>query len=267
MNAQPQLVEVISFEINPKLDPEKMYEDFRKTGRLRIRNFLDGRSANEIYQHLTHDVQWRTFLVANENLMGTSPGEPLATRPEDETEILDMAYEGARSNFACVFDADRLYSEDLADAISSEGSPAAGDHMEPASSPILGPFESFLASTRVVEFLRRVSGITAVDGLNVQSHAIRFRRGHFMTFHAGTWSADTTGKRRAAFYLNLTPEWRPEWGGMLEFRTAEADNVEAFMPSFNTLDLFAFPQGHWISPVAPFAGGPVLAITGRVYVP
>jgi Rps23 Pro-64 3,4-dihydroxylase Tpa1-like proline 4-hydroxylase len=92
------------------------------------------------------------------------------------------------------------------------------------------------------------------------------RPGHFITFHDATRSADKEGKRRAAYSYNLTPEWKTEWGGLLEFRGKEGHIVEAFSPCFNCLDLFAFPQGHWMSLVAPFCDGPTYAVTGGLYV-
>lgn len=270
MNAELQTVDPITFELDSKLNPEKLHEEFRKDGRLRIRNFLQAPSANQLYQNLAHDVSWRMFLIANESLMGTPPGEPVGTNVDEEREIFNTAYEGARSGFACAFDADRLFAEDVeAPEVAAEA--AALVPVPPRSdvdlTPTLSSLEAFLESSAVIDLLRRVTGMTGVESLVVRTRAMRLRPGHFATFHAGTWSADRTGKRRAAFYLNLTPEWRPEWGGMLEFRTRDADTVDAYVPSFNTLDLLAFPQGHWISPVAPFAGGPVLMIAGRIYVP
>jgi Rps23 Pro-64 3,4-dihydroxylase Tpa1-like proline 4-hydroxylase len=68
----------------------------------------------------------------------------------------------------------------------------------------------------------------------------------------------------ASFQLNLTPEWRPEWGGLLEFR-GTGHSIEGILPRFNSLDIYTFPQGHWIGAVAPYARGPRLAIAGRLY--
>ena len=62
--------------------------------------------------------------------------------------------------------------------------------------------------------------------------------------------------------LNLTPAWRAEWGGVLEFLDADGHVAEGYVPSFNALNLFAVPQLHHVSHIAPFARGPRLSITG-----
>lgn len=256
MNESPESTSTLSFELNRKLDAGRLHAEFSEMRRLRIRNFLGGTSAVRLYRHLLHEVRWRTFLIANEKLLGTPPGKSLALSPEKEKEILDVAYDGARAGFACVFDADRLHPEDV-EASRSETAVSTG---------LLATLESFFASAQVVEFFRCLTGLEGDQDLTLHVRALRLRHGQFISFHAGTWSADGTGKRRAMFYLNLTPEWRPEWGGTLEVRTPQGDMTEGYLPSFNTLDVLGFPQGHWITPVAPFAGGPVLCIAGRLCV-
>jgi Rps23 Pro-64 3,4-dihydroxylase Tpa1-like proline 4-hydroxylase len=51
----------------------------------------------------------------------------------------------------------------------------------------------------------------------------------------------------------------------LTFRGRDLTNSDGYVPAFNTLDLFALPQGHWIGAVSDFAAGERLAIAGRVY--
>lgn len=273
MNAQPEGTLDVNFELNSDFDVEKLRDLFRMRGRVRIRNLLRPDCANDLYQYLRQETPWRTFLVANEELKGTLPNEPNSPsveNMEDHSEFRTAAYEGARAGFACVFDADELFPEDIEESMPGP----TGSVANPADArggmyhtSLVREFQAFLASRRVTSLIGQISGLHEVEGLHVRAHAVRFQVGHFMTLHAGTWSADKTRKRRASFYFNLTPEWRPEWGGMLEFRAPEADLIEAYVPNFNTLDLFAFPQGHWISTVAPFAGGPVLGMAGRLYIP
>jgi Rps23 Pro-64 3,4-dihydroxylase Tpa1-like proline 4-hydroxylase len=128
----------------------------------------------------------------------------------------------------------------------------------------LREFREVLNSAAVIQVFRDITGIS--DLAHASLEARRFRAGHFMTFHHGTQSSDDTGKRRASFSLNLTPEWKPEWGGMLEFRgIADANLVEAIVPSFNCLDVFPFPRGHWVSLVSGFVDCPIYALVGGLY--
>ena len=63
--------------------------------------------------------------------------------------------------------------------------------------------------------------------------------------------------------MNFTAgDWRPEWGGYLQFFDDEGDVVQAFRPRFNSLNLFAVPQPHAVSFVPPFAPLGRYAITG-----
>ena len=62
--------------------------------------------------------------------------------------------------------------------------------------------------------------------------------------------------------LNLTPRWRAEWGGQLQFLNTEGEVTESLIPVFDTLNVFRVPQSHAVSVVAPFAGAPRYSITG-----
>jgi SM-20-related protein len=242
------------FQINPKLDATQLREHFKQTGRVHIENFLQPHGAEALYKHLRDEVQWRTFVVANENLMGTPPGMEVGLSPQEDSEILGVAYDGARNTFASVLDADRLFPEDETDPEATDGRPVA----------MLDEFTRFSNCDAVKTFIATVTGFAEFE--SVQCKATRFRNGHFESFHDGMWAPDNTRRRRASFELNLTPEWKPEWGGILEFRTTDARSVEGFVPCFNALDVYVFPQGHWTSVVSPFAGAPRFAIAGRLYV-
>lgn len=257
MNAQIEGADAsaIRFEINPKLNVYSLEERLRETGRLRVRNFLQPPCAKALYRHLVNAVAWQTFVVSNERLLATPPGEPVGTDPEEEREILDLACNSARMRFACVYDADGVYPEDMPDDANPSARPP---------DTVLAAFGEFLGSGAIGDMVRRVMEL---DALDIRMCANRLRPGHFATFHSGVPEADKTRKRVSSVYFHLTPEWKPEWGGMLEYRNDEGDVVEALVPSFNTLDILSFPRGYWISRVAPFAGGSVLAVSGRLYVP
>jgi SM-20-related protein len=245
----------IKFEINPKLDPTKFNEVLLQHGRVRIRDFLKPASADALYRQLADGLAWRTFLVAEERLFTTPPQEPNSPTAEDAKEVLDCAYGGAQKGFACLYDADRLFPEDV-----PEGVTESNDHHAPA----LAALDDFLNSAPFLDFVREVLALPRIERATLQ--ATRFRRGHFLTFHSATWSADKTLKRRASFFLNLTPQWNPDWGGLLEFRNGENCTIEGYVPCFDALDLALFPQGYWISAVAPFVPVDRLVIAGRLYV-
>lgn len=232
------------FQLNPKLDLQLLTSAYKGSRRVRIANLLATEAADRLYHHLDAEVRWRTFIVANQRQMATDPAAGDIT-PDEERQMIEHAGKATHNGFASVLEANAL--------------PRNGEAANDAGRTLL---DSVHLSLNSPEFLRMCRAITGIPELNqVSSHATRMRCGHFVTFHDATQSADPTARRHVNFSLNLTPHWQPEWGGLLCFRGSD-DCIEAFQPSFNTLDLFRFPQGHWISPVAQFAATPRYTISG-----
>ena len=69
-------------------------------------------------------------------------------------------------------------------------------------------------------------------------------------------------RRLAADVLNLTPRWKPEWGGLLGFVDSDDHIKRAFTPSWNALNILAVPQRHFVSMVAPFGTEGRYSVTG-----
>ncbi|NND81132.1 MAG: 2OG-Fe(II) oxygenase [Gammaproteobacteria bacterium] len=115
----------------------------------------------------------------------------------------------------------------------------------------------FINSEPLLELARRVTGFDQIEFADAQ--ITRYSAGHFLTQH----DDDVKGKGRlAAYVLNLTPTWRPDWGGALVFPDAERGFSEALYPCFNALNLFAVPQNHLVSMVSSFATEHRYSITG-----
>jgi Rps23 Pro-64 3,4-dihydroxylase Tpa1-like proline 4-hydroxylase len=122
---------------------------------------------------------------------------------------------------------------------------------------LLAELARFLSSGEAIDFLRAVTGRADIRFADAQATAYGPR--HFLTAH----DDDVAGKNRAAAYvLNLTPEWRIDWGGLLLFHGADGVVEEGWPPSFNTLNLFAVPQPHSVSYVTPFVPNRRYAVTG-----
>ena len=238
-------------DINSALSLERLTSQFQSDKRLHITNFLPYASADALSRYLLESMAYQTYVVANRSSLGTPPGDGSVLTSEEEREMLEFACDGARNGFASYFESDRSLEEPEA-----SGTPAVAG--------IYADCVAFLNSPRFLEFVSTITGITNLKRAEVR--ATRFRAGHFQLFSNGTWSADTTGKRRLNFELNLTHQWRPEWGGLLEMRGHEGHQIEGVMPCFNSLELFAFPRGYWISQVAPFAAAARYGISGSLYV-
>jgi Rps23 Pro-64 3,4-dihydroxylase Tpa1-like proline 4-hydroxylase len=71
------------------------------------------------------------------------------------------------------------------------------------------------------------------------------------------------GKNRvAAFVINLSKNWRTDWGGALHILNKDLEIEQSFVPSFNEINVFKVPVEHLVGYVSPFATGQRLSITG-----
>lgn len=110
------------------------------------------------------------------------------------------------------------------------------------------------------EFLATCRKLTGFDEISFADAQItRYGPGQFLTRH----DDNVAGKNRlAAYVLNLTRDWRAEWGGTLEFYDEDGNVEQGFTPAFNTLNLFRVPQSHAVTYVPPFARAFRYGITG-----
>jgi Rps23 Pro-64 3,4-dihydroxylase Tpa1-like proline 4-hydroxylase len=60
----------------------------------------------------------------------------------------------------------------------------------------------------------------------------------------------------------MTPLWRADWGGLLNFFARDGHVAEAYTPTFNSLTIFRVPQVHSVGIVAPFAKYGRFSISG-----
>lgn len=216
-------------------------ERLARTGRTRVPGlFGDGAEALHAAV-LAPDQPWvRTFL----NPLGADiPVATLeASSPEDQAHVTQQAYAGATEGLQFLFDRLRLGPAREAGA---------------ATPQILFDLLDLFNTEAFLDFARRLTGddrIAFSDG-----QVTRYLPGHFLNRHS---DANPRTERLYAYVLNLSPGWRAEWGGLLQFLDEGGDITETFVPSFGALNVFAVPQMHAVSTVAPFAGGSRYSVTG-----
>jgi Rps23 Pro-64 3,4-dihydroxylase Tpa1-like proline 4-hydroxylase len=218
------------------LDAKQLATAYRTHGRLQIRDFLAEPGAAALHRELADSQHWRLTVNRGEVIYDFHPDE-VAAWPARKAELLDQAVVmGGRSGFQFRYEVIRIGK---------------------APSPLLAAFADFMSSPGVVRFMRVLTGEQGIDFAD--AHASRYRPGHFLTTHDDR--AELMG-RRAAYVLNLTPNWRPDWGGLLQFFDAEGNVSRAFAPGFNVLTIFRVPQPHSVGWVNPLAAEPRYAITG-----
>jgi SM-20-related protein len=232
---------MVAFALDPALESTSLAEAFSRHGRLQITNFLTGESADAFYRELAESQGWQLAVNRGEQIIDFKP-EALAAFTPDQWAALNKAVAlGGRYGFQFRYETIRLRK---------------GEEKAAASS-LLGQFAAFLSSPEIVSFMRTLTG--ADDIAFADAHASRYHPGHFLSAHDD--EVATMG-RRAAYVLNLTPEWRPDWGGLLLFHDSQGNIVRGFTPGFNILNIFRVPQPHSVSWVTPLAAQPRYAVTG-----
>ena len=116
-----------------------------------------------------------------------------------------------------------------------------------------------LVTHEFVDLMAALIDDPAVRGLTAS--LTRYDPGQYLLPHD-----DTDGKddRRAAFVLNLSEDWWPDWGGLLQFIDDERNVIASFTPHNNSMAVFKVPQFHAVSYVTPHALRSRYAITGWV---
>jgi hypothetical protein len=233
------------FALDSQLNPQTLGDLFRRSRRLQVVNFLQLDSARALHEELAESAAWSMALNRGERILDLSPKAQEALTPDQWQKLNQGIAAGGRRGFQFCYDTIRLPKP--------SGDPAAS----PPPPPLLAAFAEFMSSPPVIAFMRTLTG--AKDISFADAHASRYRANHFLTTHDD--QAENMG-RRAAYVLNLCPEWRPDWGGLLLFYDHQGHVVRGYTPGFNTLNIFAVPQAHSVSWVTPLAPRPRYAVTG-----
>ena len=232
----------MSFALNPALDPDEIADELARSKRVQIRDFLAPPGADELLEDLSRSTDWRHVINAGENVYEIGCDE-LAAMDEHQQAMLNRKIDlEAAEGFQFRFDTIRIPDPE-------EDRRAMGR--------LVADFASFLSSPPTVAWLRGATGCDRIDFADCQ--ATRYCNGAFLTRHDDA----VEGKQRFfAYVLNLTWDWRAEWGGLLVFPDDEAIRIDALVPEFNVLNLFEVGQQHAVSQVASYAPRPRISVTG-----
>lgn len=229
-----------TFSLADGLDPAVLAPMFARTGRLQITGFLGGVGAPDLARELSQSRDWVLTRNKGEQVHDYSEAGFAGLSTAQRATLSQEIVAGARAGFQFCYETIRL--------------PKPG---QPRPATLLAELERFLCSEAMVDFFRTVTGMA--DIAFADAHASRYRPHHFLTAHDDR--IDGQG-RRAAYVLNLTPDWRAEYGGLLLFHAHDGSVARGFVPTFNALAIFAVPQAHSVSYVTPIAPHPRHAVTG-----
>lgn len=222
--------------INNDLDIPKLRLEFSNNKRIQIPDFLQASSAEQIYRCLQNQVPW---VCAEKGFTD----RPLDNEP-DETSY--ESYRAAQLRAARVFHFcyDRYL---IIDAMKAERAPGL----------LIHHVLEFFNSKEFLDFIRYFTNDPSLNMVSAQ--ATRYRPGQFLRIHNDKHDGEG---RKFAYVVNLSKSWVADWGGLLHFTDEKHDSIDAFVPLWNSLSLFAVPANHFVSTVMPWAEEHRYAITG-----
>ncbi|HAU22853.1 MAG TPA: hypothetical protein DCS24_09740 [Erythrobacter sp.] len=235
------------FEINPDLDRAALAEAFARDRRVQIRDVLTRETAEEIRMILGNHTQWGLASQAGEK------GEPQQVLAKELSEPAGKQRAQENVNKAMQETAQGGYGFHFAQYSLVQG------YMEKWNPD--GPHDLLLEYLNTEEFLQLARDVCGMPELvKADGQATLFAQQHYLGVHIDSHVAEGW---RVAYVMNFTlDDWKPDWGGYLNFLDEEGDIIHGYRPRFNALNMFAVPAKHNVSYVPPFAPVGRLAITG-----
>ena len=231
--------------LSPDLDAAALAQAFARTKRLHIPGLMAPGDAGRVADVLEAETRWKTTVAAGGAFFELPLDGRRAADPAKQSWLDEAGVDGSSPLTQYIFDTRRLGIEHTE---VTGGEPDLADDVL-----------DWLNSPAVLDFLRTVTGDCRIDLVDAQ--ASRYRPGHVLTAHNDV----SAGKNRLYGYvLNLTREWRADWGGLLVFHGADGHVEHGWVPAFNALNLFEVPTRHSVTQVASFAPRDRYSIVGWV---
>ncbi len=228
----------MTITFNPSVDIQAAANDYQLDKRTRIFSVLDQDKAQELSDYIQNNVSYMAAYVL-EGQYKTSSFESLKTLPQQEMQkLMQQIYLQASQGIGF------LYGRHLV------------DHRSQQDNLVQQAFK-FLNSPQTLDAIKQISGFDDIVAASAQ--VTRYLPSNFLTRHN---DVHPTEQRRVAYVLNLTQQWHPDWGGLLQFYQADGTPRDAWAPLFNSLSLFDVEHVHAVTNIAPFAVNPRLSITG-----
>lgn len=226
--------------ISNEIDIEHWRHALAQRSRIQIPGFLQPAAADALARELAEAVPWQMA----ERSEGESRTTPRGAYPDDAefARLLQRGYARAADSYQFAYDSYMLVK-------------AAMEGWDPDL--LVHGVLRFFNTPQFIEFARHLTDDPGITHATAQ--CTRYRPGHYLLPHE---DLDVSEGRRYAFVVNLGRDWRPDWGGQLQFLDAGDAVVDTFLPRWNSLSLFRVPQRHQVTLVAPWAAQPRHAITG-----
>lgn len=231
--------------LNPRLNRKALATAFARDGRVQIRDVLEPAAARELRAVLARGTRWGLTWRAGEDGPNALRAEELARLAPAERQRMGQAVAQAagRGDYAFTY---ALYP--ILDAYLGRWNPD-------------GAHDVLLEHINDQPFLDLVREVTGIPELiKADAQATLYAPTHFLAQHNDSHMAEGW---RVAYVLSLAPDdWKPDWGGYLNFYDDDGDIITGYRPRFNALSMLRVPQLHAVSYVPPFAPVGRFSVTG-----
>lgn len=226
-----------------KLAPDKsLVSEYLNHGVVKVQNALSIESASLITEHIKKQDTWNLVFDHNGTHKDLNNIEVASWTEEQRNNLLSVIHHQAKSGFQYHYETIPLYD-------------IYHDDLLPGH--FFNEIMQFLNEETTLSFFRELLSCPEISFTDGQ--ITRFKAGHFLNKH----NDDVANKNRvAAFVINLTELWRPDWGGALHLLNEDGALKHSFLPTFNEINIFKIPVDHYVGYVSPFATGSRLSITG-----
>ena len=230
--------------VNPNLDIESLQKTFKDKGYVVVDDFLKEDIAEELYNFFAFDMPpewWSVATYPAENHDGVEYNRNLL---ENEESIL-LARKHAETAFG-----QNLFSYAFHRTLS--------DHYEDCEC-LECQLRSTIDSKEIYDTISKITDLNIISSNEL--FAACYVPGDFLSPHQDSPNGII------GFVLQLTKDWKPQYGGLLHFLNDEGTVVEDVeVPKFNTLTMFLLPEDkgklHYVSHVNPGVNEIRLSFTG-----
>jgi SM-20-related protein len=230
----------LTVRLNPHFDPAVVKRQYQLDKRIRVYPFLLPDDANTLLESLARDTRYASaFNIDGVNAVLTDE-EMRQLSPADVQSLQQKIYENASEGSGFLYGRNNI----------------TGPNRDAGPEPLTA-FANLLNSEDILSAIRDISGHQDIQAASAQ--ATRYLSGNFLTRHNDFHPEEG---RRVAYVMSFSPEWHPDWGGLLQFYQQDGTPRDAWSPQFNTLTLFDVAHVHAVTFVTPFAKIPRFSITG-----
>lgn len=228
----------MTIELNPIHTLSDYTEQYAADKRLRVFDIFTPKTAGDIAAHIHQDLAYKNAYVDDGVYKLISNEELKALGTQKQQALTKKIYKQASEGVGFLYAKSDIYDK-------------------PTDFTLSQQVWQWLNSESVLAGIRAMTGHEDINGANAQ--ATRYYPGHFLTRHNDVNDKDN---RKVAYVLNFTPNWHPDWGGLLQFYHDNGNPKDTWVPIFNSMALFDVAHPHAVSYIAPFAGNPRISITG-----